>query len=297
MALSFLDAAEIVLTQASSPLSPEEIVARALAEGLISSRGATPSQTMKSKLSQDILGKRSDSRFKRTAKNTFGLRSWVQPEFVADRYQKALLDEEIVVFDTLALRGFFPTDGVTHLTAEQGRDLIAVTFPMQRRIAEETFDVIQLVSQFLVIKDGRVVTHKRTKRLPESRLHGAYSLLFGGHLNPDDISPLFSPFDPSAGSMFIDRELQEELKIAGGKQLSLIGGLYEPSREVSKQHLGILYRVDVPPNASIEIGERGFLMDLRFETIDEISSRLEQFENWSSLVLSELKAGNLGPVQ
>jgi predicted NUDIX family phosphoesterase len=289
---SFLDAAELVLRDAGRPMSPQEITDRALRDGLIVSDGDTPSQTLKAKLSTDILRRREDSRFKRTGPNAFALRTWDGVgEYVADRFQKALLDEEVVVFDRHILRRFLPDDGVTSLTAEQGRDLIAETYPMQRRVAETRFDVIQLVSQFLVIQDHKVATHRRTKRLPESRLHGEFSLLFGGHLNPDDISPLFSPFDPSAGPMFIRRELSEELRIHGGDpDLTLLGGIYDPRREVSQQHLGVLYRVDVPADATLEIGERGFLQHLAMETPSEIESRVEQFENWSELVLHEFLA-------
>lgn len=295
-ALSFLDAAERVLTEAMSPLTPSEIVQRAVSQGLITTRGLTPQQTMKAKLSTDLLERKRSSRFMRTARNTFGLRMWTDlPEYMADRFQKALLDEDIVVFDTAILRHFFPSNGITQLDPQLGWDLISQTYPMQRVEAEATYDVIQLVSQFLVIHHGKIATHKRTRRLPEARLHGVHSLLFGGHLNPDDIAPLFSPFDPVNGPAYITRELSEEVRILNGDPtLQLIGSIYDPRQDVSRQHLGVLYTVRVPDQCDIQIGERGFLQQLAFESADEIEGHLSEFENWSELVhRSLLRTGTL----
>jgi predicted NUDIX family phosphoesterase len=293
---SFLDAAEQVLLRVRLPLRPGEIVERAVSLGLLTTSGLTPVQTMKAKLSTDVLDRKLSSRFMRTDRNTFGLRAWSDlPEYMADRFQKALLDEDIVVFDTQILRQFFPTDGITQLDAEQGWDLVTQTFPMQRTEAEETYEVIQLVSQFLVIHHGKVATHKRTRRLPEARLHGVHSLLFGGHLNPDDIAPLFSPFDPVNGPTYITRELSEEVRILNGEPtLELVGGIYDPRRDVSRQHLGVLYTVRVPDSCDIQIGERGFLQQLAFETVDDIEAHIDDFENWSELVhRTLLRSGDL----
>jgi predicted NUDIX family phosphoesterase len=285
--MSFLDAAAAVLASAASPMTPAEIVKTATELGLLQSSGATPAQTMKAKLSTNILRQREQSRFMRTSKNQFALRSsgGVDKEYVADRYQKALLNEEIVVFSREILERFVPDEGLRRLDSETSQELLSHTFPMQRRVAEEDFSVIQLVSQFLVRMDGRIATYKRTKRLPESRLHGVFSLLFGGHLNPDDVPPLFSIFDPDAGPMFIQRELSEELRFSREPRLTLVGVIYDTSRDVSRQHLGVLYDVDVDSGTTVEIGERGFLQQLRFETPQEILDRLGDFENWSELVL------------
>lgn len=287
--LSFLDAAEAVLRDAGCPLNPRQIADAAMAAGLITSVGLTPSQTIKAKLSTDILRGRGHSRFMRTDKNEFALRAWQGrlDEFIADRYQKALLDEQIVVFSREMLDRFMPSPGLRRLSIDLGHELVQNTFHMQRREAEDDFSVIQLVSQFLVWADGRIATYKRTKRLPESRLHGVSSLLFGGHLNPDDVPPLFSIFDPQAGPMFIQRELSEELRFSVQPALTLIGAIYDPRRDVSSQHLGVLYEVRPEAGTTIEIGERGFLQQLRFEHPHEIARRIDDFENWSELVLRD----------
>ena len=288
--LSFLDAAERLLIQAGIPLTPDEITEQAIADGLLRTSGKTPQQTMKGKLATDVLSRKDKSRFKRTAPNTFGLREWKHiPEFVADRFQKALMDEDIIVFDRKILRQFFPHDGITTLDADSGLRLIAETYEMRRSDAEQNFDVVQLVSQFLVLHKKRIATHKRTRRLPESRLHGVWSMLFGGHLNSNDVGPLFGPFDPVNGAHGITRELSEEVRIRGRRpSLQLVGGIYDPRREVSTQHLGVLYVVRVDDDSEIEIGERGFLQQLTFERVSELKARINNFENWSELVFRSM---------
>src|SRR5258705_11388468 len=95
----FLQSAYDVLKSAAQPLTAQEITEMACARGLLRTSGQTPSQTMKAKLSVDILRNGTRSLFKRSEKGKFALREWANvQEHVADRYQKALFDEGIVVF-------------------------------------------------------------------------------------------------------------------------------------------------------------------------------------------------------
>lgn len=285
----FLKAAYHVLSKERRPLSAKEIVDLALADGALESSGKTPSQTMKAKLSTEILNHGSDSPFMRAHKGRFALREWrdVMKEHVADRFQKALFDEDIVVFPTASLEKYIPGPGL-HAGGLDCDALIAECRPMRRRQAEESFDFIQLVSVFVVRYADMYLTYKRTKRLPESRLHDFYSFSFGGHLNPDDIRPLLNIFNPELATPLLLRELGEELKLEHQNlpKLTYRGLLYDTSREVSRQHIGVTYDVFLP-TARYEIGERGFLMDPRFETLEQILLRKADFENWSVLLIEE----------
>jgi predicted NUDIX family phosphoesterase len=168
---------------------------------------------------------------------------------------------------------------------------------MQRDVAEGDYSVIQLVSVFIVRFEDRFLTYRRTKRLPEARLHGFYSIGFGGHLNPEDVfgkagmvsgsPPLLDIFKPGVGEALLQRELSEELRFPteASPSVEYRGLLYDDSRPVSAQHLGIVYDVHID-TMDYEIGERGFLMDSKFETLDEIHARIEEFENWSLLVVA-----------
>jgi predicted NUDIX family phosphoesterase len=282
----FLKAAYDVLKIRQEPLTAREITAIATREQRLRTAGLTPWQTMKSKLSTDILRLGDRSLFMRTAKGQFGLREWNETlvEHIADRYQKALFDEDIVVFPAASLLRYVPGVGIHSNTFDRDA-LLDECYPMRRREAEENFSVIQLVSVFIVHHDESYLTYKRSRRLPESRLHGSYSISFGGHLNPDDISRLLNIFDPSLGGPLLERELGEELRLRTGDMTSMTyrGLLYDDSRPISRQHLGIAYDVILGTD-QFTIGERGFLMDAKFETLDQIFARIGDFENWSQLI-------------
>jgi predicted NUDIX family phosphoesterase len=285
----FLEAAYEVLHITRKPLSAPEIVETARALGLLKTTGKTPEQTMKSKLATNILRDGDRSAFMRAAKGRFALREWKgeYPEHIADRYQKALFDEDIVVFPAPSLQRYVPVDGLYRGPFDE-KGLYDECRPMRRREAEEDFSVIQLVSVFVIRYHDQYLTYKRTKRLPESRLHGVYSLGFGGHLNPSDLTPLLNIFDPAVGLPFLERELREEVKFEslGSTDICYRGLIYDTSREVSKQHLGLVYDV-VASSPAFEIGERGFLMNPKYETIEEINQRRDDFENWSLLLIDE----------
>jgi predicted NUDIX family phosphoesterase len=241
---------------------------------------------MKSKLSTDILRFGGGSLFMRTGKGQFALREWKDRlnEHVADRYKKALFDEDIVVFPAGSLSRYVPGVGIHHNSFDRDALLLECT-SMRRRQAEENIAVIQLVSVFIVHHADRYLTYKRTRRLPEARLHGCYSIPFGGHLNPDDVSRLLNIFDPRLGGPLLERELGEELCLRAGEivEISYRGLLYDDSRPLSRQHLGIAYDVFMR-TGEFTIGERGFLMDAKFETLDQIFGRIDDFENWSQLI-------------
>ena len=75
--MTFLDAAERVLTEADEPLHSDAITASALEASLIKTKGSTPAATMNALLAVAIKKKGESSRFVRTAPGIFGLRSWV----------------------------------------------------------------------------------------------------------------------------------------------------------------------------------------------------------------------------
>lgn len=282
----FLKAAYEVLRMTKKPLTAPELVGAASALGLLKTSGKTPAQTMKSKLATHILMNGDRSPFMRAAKGQFALREWksAYPEHIADRYQKALFDEDIVVFPASSLRRYVPFDGLYNGSFDKG-DLYDECRPMRRREAEEDFSVIQLVSVFVIRHNNRYLTYMRTKRLPESRLHGVYSIGFGGHLNPSDLSNIF---EPALGLPVLERELREEVKFEslGSTDICYRGLIYDTSREISKQHLGLVYDV-VASSPAFEIGERGFLMNPKYETLEEIDRRRNDFENWSLLLIDE----------
>jgi hypothetical protein len=138
---------------------------------------------MKSKLSTDILSRGSDSLFMRVEEGRFSLCEWkgLYPEHVAQRFQKALFDEDIVVFPATSLKKYVPRIGLYSGSFDR-EALLRECRPMRRREAEEDRAVIQLVSVFvcsvprrtpdlrdlaLVDVDGDRTRPPRAGRLPD----------------------------------------------------------------------------------------------------------------------------------
>jgi predicted NUDIX family phosphoesterase len=284
----FLDIARTILEETKEPLSAQEIVELAKARGLLVSKGKAPDEIMKSKLSTNILNKKESSPFMRTEKGKFALRAWKGDfeEYVADRFQKALMNEHIAVFPASSLYKYIKGRGFYLTPIENSQELIAECRPMLRTQAETDYNMIQLISVFIVRVGDKYLTYKRTKRLPEERLHGYYSIIFGGHLNLKDILPLFNVFSTDYANLEPIRELEEEVRWPKKElpDITYKGLLYDDSRDVSRQHLGIVYDVYLK-SATYQIGERGFLMDPKIETLSEIENRINDFENWSVLIV------------
>ncbi|SED49549.1 Predicted phosphoesterase, NUDIX family [Burkholderia sp. WP9] len=285
--MTFLELAEHYLRIENKPLSAREIVGKALRDGTLVSAGKTPWQTMKSKLSTDILTHGESSRFKRVFQGSFALREYDADEYVATRFMKSKLDEDIAVIPRSKLAQI--VDGVGYFPAGIDRfKLSRLATPMLRRQAEESFDVVQLVSVFIVRYRSKYLTHMRSARLPESRLRGEYSMMLGGHLSVEDFAQLtldlFSDDDDLADCTYILRELSEELVVDSEPTIKSCGFIYDDSRVVSTQHLGLVYEV-VIERPDFEIGERGFLLHAKFETIEEIRARRGEFENWSWILM------------
>lgn len=262
-----------------------EIFHEAVSSGILDSQGKTPLKTLNARLATDILKAKQKSRFMRSDASRFALRSW-QPhvqERIVPRRQLALIEEDILVFDASQLRRFVPRDGF-NLTGEDHHGVLSQSYSVRRIEAEERFDIIQLVSVYVVRHYQRYLSYKRTSRLPEKRLQHTYSCFFGGHLTASDLMPLFRFSDPEQALSLLDRELSEELRISSQPEIKFKGLLYDPRTQVSTQHLGIVFCVDLVDD-KFEIGEKGFLVDPQFQTTTEMLQRIDQFENWSQLLI------------
>ena len=74
--MGFLDAAEEVLKRAGEPLHYREITGRAIAQGLVETKGQTPARTMNAQLSTSIQS--GESPFVRVGRGVYGLAEWEQ---------------------------------------------------------------------------------------------------------------------------------------------------------------------------------------------------------------------------
>ncbi|WP_411825623.1 HTH domain-containing protein [Luteolibacter sp. AS25] len=280
----FLQAAFQVLKSTKVPLGPVELADKALKMGILWTEGKTPSQTMKSKISTDILSKGKESAFMRVEKGKFSLRDRGEEteEYFAKRYKKKPLKEDILAISRKKFRQVVTKRGVI-ADPRALRHILINSASVDRMSAEKDRKLVQLVSFFLVRRGDRILTHKRTARLPEKSLNGVYSLGFGGHMNLEDIDPIFAFSSPIEAIAPAVRELNEELHLPPYESPQFVGLIFDDSNPTSRLHVGLVFEVALP-SGGFEIGERGNFSDVKLETLASIRNRLGDFESWSRML-------------
>jgi len=147
-----------------------------------------------------------------------------------------------------------------------------------RPLAEVDSTYKQLVG-YVILRHGADVYHyQRAKGGGEARLAGLRSIGLGGHLNSGDIT---DRIDRASLERSIRRELDEEVRIDPGADLTYVGILNDDETEVSRVHLGIVVMVNV---ATTRVALRDpSLADGRFDPITSLAQRSAAFERWSTL--------------
>lgn len=154
-----------------------------------------------------------------------------------------------------------------------------------RHQAEQNPQWRQLIPYIVLKQSGHFWLTKRLKTQGENRLHNLYSLGVGGHINPIDnlgTSPLICA---------LYRELEEELNLDNWRPdnprpIALINDL---SNAVSRDHLGVVFILDVPPAVTVSVREQDKMNGqwVSLATINECY--FDHLESWSQLVLEYLK--------
>ncbi len=150
-----------------------------------------------------------------------------------------------------------------------------------RHQAEQNPEWRQLIP-YIVLRQGELLwLTRRLSTQGESRLHNKYSLGVGGHINPIDgqgVSPLVAA---------LYRELEEELDLGGWRPaepqpIALINDL---SNAVSRDHLGVVFVLDIPPQVTVAVRERDKMEGQWIEAAVVRELYYKQLESWSQIVL------------
>jgi predicted NUDIX family phosphoesterase len=225
---TYLRVAEIVLSKSLVPLSSREIVDRGIEQGLFGDHvmGQTPQKSMQARLSMDILNRKASSRFVRTARGRFALRSSIAShadglngsegeaptEYVAERRILRTPREEVLCIPDVAFRDVLTFQGIdTDSTPILDRFLNPTnTLYVGRAEAEVRNDAKQFVTYVLVQCGQRLLFFKRSylSRAAEF-LRGSKCIGFGGHVSAADFD-ILSRGDYGL-SACARRELAEEL--------------------------------------------------------------------------------------
>jgi len=128
----------------------------------------------------------------------------------------------------------------------------------------------------------------RTKAVSEKRLSLNYSLGVGGHINPED-----GDFDPADAFAVIDRargrEISEEFDCRLKPAARAAGLINDNTSAVSRVHLGIVYEYELL-DADVKPRETLNFESLGFAGVKELHRRMDAFENWSRILITQYLA-------
>ena len=154
-------------------------------------------------------------------------------------------------------------------------------------------------------EDGGILLLRRLAKGGEARLRGKLSIGVGGHINPEDLSPLpngrgESEEEHDVGSRDVDassidpirlgtrRELHEELELSGSYEIETIGMINDDTNPVGAVHVGLVQVLTTAKPVGIRETEvlEGRLTPPR--ELQALFSEGANFETWSSILVERL---------
>lgn len=155
---------------------------------------------------------------------------------------------------------------------------------LPRSAAEDDPSHKQIIP-YLVIRHGdRVLCYTRGKSGGESRLHAKMSIGIGGHMNDGDTHA--AHFDRAAYLRAVERELNEEIEIAGSYRQHIAALINDDSNDVGRVHLGVVHLIEVDSPA-VRPREDAIAAP-EFLTLAELEARRDRLETWSQICLGGL---------
>ncbi len=300
----FLRVAEVLFNKYREPMSAKQLVDIAIEEKLFSDKlaGKTPHQTMKSKLSVDILTKGPHSKFVRTRPGRFFLRSLLEDPskaYTAKPIRATPASETVLVFPSkwLDARGRF--QGITRVWKRTLSSLLgnSTCTYLGRMEAEQNEDYKQILTYVMVTRGSKILAFRRgTFNRVEDYLRGSTCIGFGGHVSELDRT-LYNAATDQGVTDNARRELFEELnlpmkdrsRVVVGKGLKVVGLLNDDSSSTGRKHFAVVFRYDATNDPAWQIPQRGekSVTQLRWLSLRGVGEELRNFEYWSQLCLSE----------
>jgi len=190
-----------------------------------------------------------------------------------------LSDEQVMVVERQTLAPFLIEWGLVQEHTDEILDAITDRhFFLDRPTAEISPQYKQIIPYVLIRRDDSYFLLQRTPKQTEARLHHKLSLGIGGHINPDTPELLDG----------LQKELEEEVDVAGDYDLTFVGILNDDSTEVGSVHLGAVFVLDAhDPSVSVRETEK---MTGRWIARGKLAEHREMMETWSAIVYDEFIA-------
>jgi predicted NUDIX family phosphoesterase len=162
--------------------------------------------------------------------------------------------------------------GVRTAQTDEFLAVVAAAGRFEPRAAMEADPSFKQIIPYLVLRDSeRYFLMRRTRAGGDARLHDAWSIGVGGHVNPGDRD--------LAGGLL--REWSEELVADFVPEFRLVGLLNDDTTDVGRVHLGAVYVAEAAGRA-VAIRETDKLSGA-FATPAQVAEVAERLETWSRL--------------
>jgi predicted NUDIX family phosphoesterase len=157
-------------------------------------------------------------------------------------------------------------------------------FFLPRSRAETDPSHKQIIPYVLIACGNKILHYVRGKKAGEQRLVSKGSIGIGGHLNDMDES-LFA-WDEAAYRTGVEREINEEIKIASPFEDRIVALLNDDATEVGRVHLGVVHVFKL---AEPKVEKReAMITNLGFLTGEELRARRDALETWSQYCVDGL---------
>jgi len=150
---------------------------------------------------------------------------------------------------------------------------------LPRSIVEQDESHKQIIPYVCIRHEDAFILLQRTRKQSEARLHNKFSLGIGGHINQEEVSGGAQDL-VYAGLL---RELREEITVAEGWKLNLLGTIYDSTTPVGRVHFGIVYEL-ATPKRDFTLNEPE-LMSGVWVTRNELGAYKDRMETWSQLLM------------
>ena len=142
----------------------------------------------------------------------------------------------------------------------------------------------QIIPYVAVRSWDKIGVYTRSTTGWENRLHNRLSIWFWWHISVADVlldGEILNVQNTIVNSL--RRELDEELWIKNLYPVEHLGYIYDPSNEVGKVHLGVVYIMEIDSSDIWNIEEH--IKEFKFIGINEFSSLEGEFETWSQFLI------------
>lgn len=297
MASIFLDIAEQVLDRIGHPMSARDIFNYASSNGLLKSKGLTPENTLRARLSEDLRLKDRASLFIRTGANKFALRKWANTkdnitEYLAPRFEKNYSKEYVVCInqDQIEKAGRFfgyKKSYKKYLDILSNRKNLTIT---TREEANKNPNLKQLTAYVLLKgKKGDYLSYQRGNYSNKNQLlKNVLCIGFGGHVNSSDVDDLFGLNNGGIWNAAY-REVAEEIKGLHLYDFKLIGVINDDSSYLGLTHFAFVLEASLPNDFTIENYNTELSINkLRFLSKSDLKNNYHKLEFWSQIIAKQL---------